>query len=79
MKSTALDMAEESVLLVRKFICRVKNREFDVALISHVSDDEFNKESDNNAASRSLVEDIIEGDEDKSPPRPTGRGHRMQT
>ena len=38
-------MTEDSVLLVGKVIGRVKNGVFDLALISHVTDDEFNEMS----------------------------------
>ena len=43
MKSITLDMAEKSVLLVGKVIGRVKNGVFDVVLISHVTNNDFNK------------------------------------
>ena len=43
MKLITLDMALENVLLVVKFIGRVKNGFYDIALISHVNDYEFNQ------------------------------------
>ena len=38
-----IDISEDSVLLVRKFISRVKKGVFYVSLISHVTNNEFNK------------------------------------
>ena len=43
MKSITLDMTEYSVLLVGKVIGRVKKGVFGVALLSHVTDNKFNK------------------------------------
>ena len=43
MKLITLDMALSSVLLVGKVIGRVKKGVYDIALISHVHDDEFNE------------------------------------
>ena len=45
MNSITLYMAEDSMLLVGKFIDRYKGEVFDVALISHVTGDEFNEMS----------------------------------
>ena len=45
MKSITIDMVEDSMLLVEKVIDRVKNRVFGVALLSHVTYNEFNKMS----------------------------------
>ena len=43
MKSITLDMVLAIVLLVGKVIGRVKKGLYDIVLISHVNDDEFNK------------------------------------
>ena len=43
MKSITIDMAENSMLLFGKVIDRVKKGLFDVALLSHVTDYEFNE------------------------------------
>ena len=43
------------------------------------SNDDYNKESENDADNLPVVEDVIGGDEDESPSEPTGRGHRDHT
>ena len=43
MKLITLEMTKESVLLVGKVIGRVKKGVYDIYLISHVNDYEFNK------------------------------------
>ena len=43
------------------------------------SNDESNEGSGDDVDNWPLVEDVIEGDKDKYPPKPTGRGHRMNT
>ena len=43
MESITLDMAEDIVLMVGKVIGIFKKGVFDVALLSHITDDEFNK------------------------------------
>ena len=43
MKLITLDMALASVLLVGKVIVRFKKGVYDIALLSHVNDDEFNE------------------------------------
>ena len=45
MKLITIDMSEGSVLLVGKVIVRVKKGVFDVALISHVTENELNNMS----------------------------------
>ena len=45
MKLITIYVALASVLLVGKFIGRVKNGVYGIALLSHVNDDEFNKTS----------------------------------
>ena len=45
MKLLTLDMVLASVLLVVNIIGRVKNWVYDIDLISHVNDDEFNEMS----------------------------------
>ena len=42
MKSLTLDMGEDSMLLVGKGIGGFKKEVFDVSLLSHVTDNEFN-------------------------------------
>ena len=45
MKLITLDMELASVLLVGKVIVRFKKGVYDIALLSHVNDDEFNEMS----------------------------------
>ena len=45
MKLITLDVALEIVLLVGKVIGRVKKRVYDIALLSHVNDENFNEMS----------------------------------
>ena len=45
MKLINIDVALEIVLLVGKVIGRVKKRVYDIALLSHVNDENFNEKS----------------------------------